>query len=89
MPDRIPPFYSLMCILSDYNPGFKQAGFVPEPDDLLYLGQEQDLYQEIPQFLTAEFRQRADSFFDIGINKANAQDAYVALVSHCKDILSE
>lgn len=67
--------------------GFKQAGFVPEADDLLYLGQEQDLYREIPQFLTAEFRQCADSFFDIGITKANAQDAYVALVSHCKDIM--
>ena len=78
-----------MYILSDYHSGFKQAGFVPEADDLLYLGQEQDLYREIPEFLTAEFRQRADSFFDIGITKANAQDAYVALVSHCKDILSE
>ena len=78
-----------MYIPSDYNSGFKQAGFVPEADDLLYLGQEKDLYQEIPQFLTAEFRQRAESFFDLEINKANAQDAYVALVSHCKEILSE
>lgn len=59
-----------MYIMSDYNSGFKQAGFVPEADDLLYLGQEQDLYREIPQFLTAEFRQCADSFFDIGITKA-------------------
>ena len=78
-----------MYILSDYNSGFKQGGFVPEADDQLYLGQEQDLSQEIPQVLTAEFRQRADSFFDIEINKASAQNAYVALVSHCKDILWE
>ena len=78
-----------MFVMSDCNPGFKEAGFVPEADDLLYLGQEQDLNQEITHFLTAEFRQRADAFFDIGINNGNAQDAYVALVSHCKDMLSE
>ncbi|KAJ7358938.1 hypothetical protein OS493_020779 [Desmophyllum pertusum] len=69
--------------------GFKEAGFLPKADDLVYLSQEQGLAQEVPNYLAPDFRRSADAFFDIEITTANARAAYTALVAHLKDMSSD
>ena len=62
--------------------GFKQAGYPPDASDLEYLRLEQGLGENLPDYLAADFRCRADAFFDANITISNAQDAYIALVTH-------
>lgn len=62
--------------------GFKQAGYQPDQSDLDYLRQEQRLGENLPGYITAGFRRAADNFFHIDITLANANHAYIALVTH-------
>lgn len=69
-------------LLYDSLAGFKQAGFQPDVSDLHYLRLEQGLGQNLPDYLTADFRSLADAFFDVDITIQTAQDAYSSYPSY-------
>ena len=72
----------MLNLLHAFLQGFKQAGYQPDASDLEYLRLEQGLGENLPYYLAADFRCRADAFFDANITISNAQDAYIALVTH-------
>lgn len=45
--------------------GFKQAGYQLEQSDLDYLRQEQGLGENLPDYITADFRRAADNFLTL------------------------
>ena len=72
----------MLNLLHAFLQGFKEAGYQPDVNDLEYLRLGQGLGENLPDYLAADFRCRADAFFDANVTISNAQDAYIALVTH-------
>lgn len=68
--------------LDAFHEWFKEAGNQPDASDLEYLHLERGLGENLLDYLAADFRVRADAFFDANITISHAQDAYIALITH-------